>query len=240
MIDAPDAYEFTSHRPLDRQRAMDMTLRTLELAAEFGARYLVLHMGSVPMNPKKWTKPLTAMVAAGRQLTARISSRPRSPSSRNARKLAPLYYHRAIEALETIAEHAAELGVKLAIESRSRFEDMPTEREMLAPPGPLRRQSVGRLLARLRPRPAQAQPRPARPPRVAGANLAAPHRRPRPRRRMAGPRPPRPFQRHARLPALLPFFPPDCPLVWELSPTREAEEIREALAVWHHKFPERC
>ena len=25
MIDAPDAYEFTSHRPFDRQRAMDMT-----------------------------------------------------------------------------------------------------------------------------------------------------------------------------------------------------------------------
>jgi sugar phosphate isomerase/epimerase len=37
MIDAPDAYEFTSHRPADRQRAMDMTLRTLDIAAEFGA-----------------------------------------------------------------------------------------------------------------------------------------------------------------------------------------------------------
>ena len=37
MIDAPDAYEFTSHRPPERQRAMDMTLRTLELAAEFKA-----------------------------------------------------------------------------------------------------------------------------------------------------------------------------------------------------------
>ncbi len=65
MIDAPDAYEFTSHRPLDRQRAMDLTLRTLELASEFGAHYLVLHMGSVPMSPNKWTRPLTEAVAAG-------------------------------------------------------------------------------------------------------------------------------------------------------------------------------
>ena len=67
MIDAPDAYEFTSHRPSDRQRALDMTFRTLDIAAKFQARYLVLHMGSVPLNPQKWTKPLTQSVAAGRQ-----------------------------------------------------------------------------------------------------------------------------------------------------------------------------
>ena len=85
MIDAPDAYEFTSHRPFDRQRAMEMTLRTLELAAEFKAGYLVLHMGSVPMSPKKWTKPLTAMVAAG-AAHSRISPRRRSLSSRSAKR----------------------------------------------------------------------------------------------------------------------------------------------------------
>jgi len=34
MIDAPDAYEYTSHRPFDRQRAMDMTMRTLDLALD--------------------------------------------------------------------------------------------------------------------------------------------------------------------------------------------------------------
>ena len=39
--------------------------------------------------------------------------------------------------------------------------------------------------------------------------------------------------------ALLKFFPAGCPLVWELSPTREAGEIRDALARWKHKFPER-
>ena len=38
MIDAPDAYEYTSHRPFDRQRAMDMTFKTLEIAAEFKAQ----------------------------------------------------------------------------------------------------------------------------------------------------------------------------------------------------------
>src|SRR6476620_10435541 len=130
MIDAPDAYEFTSHRPSDRQRAMDMTLRTLEIAAEFQARYLVLHMGSVPMKASKWTKPLTSRVASGGRLGAE-HAKDKITFVKTREKIAPLYFHRAMEALETIAEKATELGVKLAVESRSRFEDMPTEREMV-------------------------------------------------------------------------------------------------------------
>ncbi|MCX6868678.1 MAG: hypothetical protein NTV46_21240 [Verrucomicrobia bacterium] len=114
MIDAPDAYEFTSHRPFDRQRAMDMTLRTLELAAEFGASYLVLHMGSVPMNPRKWSQALTNKIATvGSHSPDFIKTKIAFVKKRE--KIAPLYYHRALEALATIAGHAAEAGVKLAI-----------------------------------------------------------------------------------------------------------------------------
>ena len=50
MIDAPDCYEFTSHRPFDRKRALDLTMTTLENAASLGAEYVVVHMGSVPMK----------------------------------------------------------------------------------------------------------------------------------------------------------------------------------------------
>jgi sugar phosphate isomerase/epimerase len=67
VIDAPDAYEYTSHRAFDRRRAMDMTLKTLEIGAEFNAKYLVLHMGSTPINYRKYTRPLTELVATGRQ-----------------------------------------------------------------------------------------------------------------------------------------------------------------------------
>jgi len=238
MIDAPDAYEFTSHRPFERQRAMDMTLRTLELAAEFQAQYLVLHMGSVPLNPAKFTKPLTAMVAAGKQhdpayIKAKLSF------LKKREKVGPLYLHRAIEALTTIAERAAELGVKLAIESRSRFEDMPTEREMIALQDHFAdhpwvgywhdfghvqlKHNLGLLdheawLARIAPR-------------LIGGHVhdvqwpARDHRVP--------------FSGTLDYAALLKFFPADCPLIWELSPTRDAAEIREALVRWKQDFPER-
>jgi sugar phosphate isomerase/epimerase len=238
MIDAPDAYEFTSHRPFDRQRAMDMTLRTLELAAEFHAGYLVLHMGSVPMNPKRWTRPLTAMVAAG-EAHGKKFIKSKIAFVKKREKIAPLYYHRALEALTTIADRAAELGIKLAVESRSRYEDMPTEREMLALQAHFAdhpsvgywhdfghvqlKHNLGLLdhaewLERVSPH-------------LIGGHVhdvewpARDHRVP--------------FSGTLDYAALLKFFPPGCPLVWELSPTREAAEIRSAITRWKNEFPER-
>jgi sugar phosphate isomerase/epimerase len=238
MIDAPDAYEYTSHRPFDRQRAMDMTLRTLDLAAEFGARYLVLHMGSVPLNPKKWTKALTAQVTDGGFHDPNYI-RTKLAFVKKREKIGPLYFKRAIEALETIAGHAAQFGVKLAVESRSRFEDMPTEREMIALQthfadhpwvgywhdfghvqlkhnlGLLDHQEWLETIS----------------PHLIGGHVhdvewpARDHRVP--------------FGGTLDYAPLLNHFPTDCPLVWELSPTRDASEIRSALIRWRSEFPNR-
>ena len=239
MIDAPDAYEFTSHRPFDRQRALDLTFRTLDMAAEFKAHYLVLHMGSVPLNPKKWTRRLTGMVAEGRQ-THPEYVKAKIAFVRKREKLGPLYYYRAIEALTAIAERAAEVGVKLAIESRSRFEDMPSEREMVALQDHFAdnpwvgywhdfghvqlKHNLGLLehyewLERIAPR-------------LMGGHVhdvewpARDHRIP--------------FSGTLDYAAILRFFPPGCPLTWELSPTRDADEIRDALALWNARFPDRA
>ena len=238
MIDAPDAYEFTSHRPPERQRAMDLTFRTLELAAEFSAQYLVLHMGSVPLNPHKWSRRLTAMVAEGRQ-THPEYVKAKLEFVRKRERIGPLYYQRAQDALATIAERAATLGVKLAIESRSHYEDVPDEREMERLQDHFSdnpwvgywhdfghvqlKHNLGLLdhyewLERIAPR-------------IIGGHVhdvewpARDHRVP--------------FSGTLDYAAILRFFPPDCPLVWELSPTREADDIREALSVWKEKFPDR-
>ncbi len=238
MIDAPDAYEFTSHRPFDRQRAMDMSLKTLEIAAEFKARYLVLHMGSVPLNSKDWTKPLTRTVADGGQRDPAYIKQ-KLAFVRKREKVGPLYYHRAIEALETLAEKAAKVGVVLAIESRSRFEDMPTEREMLAMQAHFAdhpavgywhdfghvqlKHNLGLLdhlewLEKISPH-------------LIGGHVhdvqwpARDHRTP--------------FSGTLDYAALLKHFPAGCPLIWELSPTRETAEIRAALARWKSEFPDR-
>ncbi len=239
IIDAPDAYEYTSHRPLERERAMDMTMRTLELAAEFKAQYVVLHMGSVPMKSSRWTKRLTAMVADGLHDTPKFAAE-RINFVKKREKIAPRYYQRAIEALEQIAEKAGELGLKLAVESRSRYEDMPTEREMI------------RLQDHFADHPAVGywhdfghvqlkhnlglldhdQWLETMAPRLLGAHVhdvqwpARDHRVP--------------FTGTLDYKHLLRHFPAGCPLTWELSPTRKTEEIKEALAVWRHMFPDLC
>jgi len=237
MIDAPDAYEFTSHREADRLRAMDMTLRTLEVAEEFGAGYLVLHMGSVPLKPAKWTRPLTAAVAEGRAHT-RSFAKQKIAFVKKREKIAPLYYHRALDALGQIADRAAEAGVKLAVESRSRYEDVPSEREMLALQDHFAghpwvgywhdfghvqlKHNLGLLdheewLGRISPHLIGGHVHdvewPARDHRVPFAGMID----------------------HA---AILEYFPAGCPLVWELSPTRDAADIRAALEKWRADFPQ--
>lgn len=239
MIDAPDAYEYTSHRVHDRQRAMDMTMKTLEIAAEFEAIYVVLHMGSVPMQPKKWSRPLTQMVANGSRRDPQFVKR-KIEMIKKREKIAPLYFRRAVDALAIIADRAQELGLTLAVESRSRFEDMPTEREMLK----LQTQFTDHPAVRYWHDFGHIQLKhnlglldhlewlETISPFLLGGHVhdvewpARDHRVP--------------FSGELKYETLLPFFPENCPLVWELSPTRDAQEIRNALARWKSDFPERC
>ena len=128
MIDAPDCYEFTSHRSYDRKRSLDLTLKTIEYAAEFKASYVVLHMGSVPMG--QMTQQLTKLVMAGKLNSPEfVELKIKMVKARE--KTAPLYLRRAREALVEIAKQAEKYRVAVAIESRSRYEDLPTEREMV-------------------------------------------------------------------------------------------------------------
>ncbi len=239
MIDAPDAFEYTSHRPLERQRAMDMTMKTLEVAAQFQAEYLVLHMGSVPLSPRKFTKPLTALVTDGGQHSEEYV-KAKIAFVKKREKIGPLYFSRAIEALTRIADRASELGIKLAIESRSRFEDMPTEREMLALQAHFidhpwvgywhdfghvqlkhnlglldHHEWLEKISHHLIGGHVHDVEWPARDHRV-------------------------PFGGTLDYAPLLEYFPENCPLIWELSSTRDAAEIRTALGRWQSLFPARC
>ena len=109
MIDAPDAYEFTSHRPHDRERAMALTLKTIEFAAQFRARYVVLHLGSVPM--RRMTSELEALAERG-ELNSRRFIRRKLKLVETRERLAGLYFSRAREALGQIAEKAKAKGCR--------------------------------------------------------------------------------------------------------------------------------
>ena len=127
-IDAPDCYEFTSHKPYVRERAMKLTLATIDFAAELGGKYVVVHMGSVPMAAR--TSRLEAMAKAG-QLNNRSYVTEKLDFIRKREKAGVFYFQRAREALARLADHAAERGIVLGVESRSHYEQVPSEREMV-------------------------------------------------------------------------------------------------------------
>jgi len=238
VIDAPDAYEYTSHRAFDRRRAMDMTLKTLEIGAEFNAKYLVLHMGSTPINYRKYTRPLTELVATGRQHDTQFTKL-KIDFIKKREKLSALYYQRDIEALEQLAPKAKEYKIKLAIESRSRFEDMPNEREMLKLQKHFKdhpwigywhdfghvqlKHNLGLL--------DHEEWLKSISPYIIGGHVhdvewpARDHRTP--------------FTGTLNYPSILSYFPNECPLIWELSPSRQASEIQSSLKIWKEQFPDR-
>ena len=235
MIDAPDCYEFTSHRPHDRERALALTIKTLECAATFGAPLVVLHMGTVPMP--RMSKELTTMVAAGKQ-NSREFVRLKHRMIAKRESLSRLYFSRACEALTQIAEAAEKLQVKVAVESRSSYEQVPSERDMITlmeEMEPFRspwigywhdfghvqlKANIGLLdhpewLARMAPR-------------LLGCHfhdVIWPDRDHRV-----------PFQGTVDYDALLPLVPTHLPIIWELSPSRKKKDIIMAREVWCDKY----
>ncbi len=232
MIDAPDCYEFTSHRKDERERALKLTLRTLDFAADFGGSYVVLHMGSVAM--KHMTAKLTQMVKDGK-IDSRRYVKLKQKMIAVREKLSPLYIKRSRGALEQIAEYAEEKKITLAVESRSRFEDVPNEREMLQLMQDFHSPYVGywhdfghvELKANLHLL-NHAEWLESMEPYLVGCHLhdvvwpASDHRVP--------------FSGSMQYDALMPFVAPEKPLVWELNPRRKKSDIKNALPLWKERY----
>jgi sugar phosphate isomerase/epimerase len=134
----PDCYQCTSHRTEERERAARYTRQTIERAASLRARYVVLHLGSVPMPD--YTRKLTESIKAGHYLDRRyVRVKIAALKAREAVR----YLDRVQEWLAPVAEHARAAGVKLGVENRIGIETMPSEREFPELLGPREFSGVG-------------------------------------------------------------------------------------------------
>lgn len=127
QVDAPDAFEFTSDFAEDRERAIKLTIRTLELAARVQAPRVVLHLGSVKMP--SMTKDLEALTKSGK-IYSREYIRKKLEFVTERHKVASTYLDRAKAALDELIPHCEKNRVVLGIETRSHFEQVPSEKEM--------------------------------------------------------------------------------------------------------------
>lgn len=127
MTDSPDCYEFTSHRPADRERAVRLSKTTVDWASRLGAPLMVVHCGRI--RSLDLTRGLRRLIQEGKG-NSRAYVRAKIEAVRKREKVAEIYLQRALECLTEVVDYAGERGVKVGIENREHYEAVPTEREL--------------------------------------------------------------------------------------------------------------
>jgi len=229
---SPDCYIFSSSSPRERERAVRQTLQTIDFAERLGAPFVVLHLGRVPIKPV--TEPLIALAKAG-EIYSRDYVRRKVDAVAKREAAAPIYLENVKECLKPIMEHAAAKNIRLGIEGRRGYEEIPSEREMIPLLDELNSPLVGywhdfghiqikenlgfvdhaEWLRTIGPRTLGCH--------VQDCVWPAQDHQP-------------PFAGSVDLEKLVPLLPSTCLFVWEMSPRKTVEEIRRSLTVWKERF----
>jgi len=231
MHASPDCYKFSAPAA-ERERAVKQTCQTIDFADRLGAPFVVLHCGSVPMNPI--TDELIALAKAG-HLLSRDYVRRKVKAVQKREATAPIHLERVKDCLKRVVEYAASKNIRLGVEGRRGYEEMPNEKELpvlldeLNSPfagywhdfGHLQiKENLGfidheewlRLIG----------------PRAFGCHVQDviwPGQDHQP-----------PFAGHVDLEKLVPLLSPACVFVWEMSPRKTAEEILRSVEIWKARF----
>lgn len=229
---APDCYQFSSHRPTERERATKLTFQTIDFAARLEAKYVVLHLGHIVMP--RITRELADLAEkGGYQSREYVKKKVAAVKQREER--APAYLERVKTCLLPIVEHAEKQGILLGIESRQNYEEIPSEREMIPLLDEINSPNVGywhdfghvqtkhnvgwldhaQWLERISPR-------------LIGCHL---HDCGWPDHDHLTP-----FTGGINYDRLMPLLPKDCWLTWEMSPRRTRKEIESSLAQWKERY----
>lgn len=230
----PDCYQFSAVYPPERERAIKQTFQTIDFAARLGAPFVVLHLGAVKMQPI--TDLLIELTKAGEYFSrkyVRLKLRAVQKRERNA----AIYLQRVKDGLRRVIDYAAAKNVRLGLENRRGYEEIPTERELPALLDEMDSPQIGywhdfghaqikenlafldhaEWLRRIAPRTLGCH--------VQDCIWPAQDHQP-------------PFAGDVDLEKLVPLLPANCLFVWEMSPRKTADEIRRSMQIWRQHFGE--
>jgi sugar phosphate isomerase/epimerase len=124
---SPDCYKLSSSDDRERERALKFSFQTIDFAVRLGAKFVVMHLGRSPIDD--YTEKLVRMAEVGLgQSRQYVQMKLECVRKREAKSES--YFRRAKESLKRISDYAADKGVKLGVESRHSFEEIPNETEM--------------------------------------------------------------------------------------------------------------
>lgn len=124
---SPNLFQFTSPDPRERQQAWRYTLQTLDFAQQVGARFVIIHLGSVEM--RSFTDRLVDLVSTGQGDGTKYQRLRYELEEIRLTKKEP-FEGRAMEILFRLAEEAKQRGLVLAIENREKVEEIPFEDDL--------------------------------------------------------------------------------------------------------------
>lgn len=229
---SPDCYKFSAPQPHERERALKQTFQTIDFAERLGAPFIVLHLGEVRMNPI--TDELIALAKDGKQLSREFVQR-KIKAVQKREAAAPSYLARVKDCLKRIADYATGKKVRLGVEGRRGYEEIPSERELPALLDEINspqfgywhdmghiqiKENLGFL--------DHAQWLRTIGPRALGCHLQDciwPGQDHQP-----------PFAGNVDFAKLVPLLPRDLLYVWEMSPRKTAEDIKRSVVLWKERF----
>ncbi len=125
----PELFELASLSPMERESAIQLTLKTVEFAASLGARNVVIHCGNIRTKPS--TRKLIQLSEDGKQQTAKYEKQKTKLMIRRE-KPAQKYLDNLYRSLEKMLPALEEHDVRLGIENLPSWESIPTEQEIEA------------------------------------------------------------------------------------------------------------
>ena len=227
---SPDCLQCTSSDATERKRAQKQTFATIDQAVRFGAAHVVLHLGFVPMRDP--TRRLSKLIYQGKIFGRDfVQTKLRALRQREKTDL----YLRVRDWLIPVVEYAEQAHVRLAVENRVELDTFPNEYEFKKLLDDFKEPVLGRWHdfghAQVRQHLTlqdHSELLQAAAPRLLGCHVHdviypdLDHRIP--------------FTGTVPFKELLPMIPTHAPLVWELSPSADADAIRIALQKWRELF----
>jgi sugar phosphate isomerase/epimerase len=234
MAASPDCYQFSAASAEERDRAVKQTFQTIDFAARLEAPFVVLHLGEVNMPPI--TGQLIKLAKTGKHLSRKYV-RLKIGAVQKREEVGPTYLQRVKEPLSRIIEHAGSKNVRIALEGRRGYEEIPTEREL---PRLLDEMDGARVSywhdfghAQIKENLGfidHAEWLRLIGSRAYGCHVqdciwpAKDHETP--------------FTGNVNFEKLVPLLPRNCLFVWEMSPNKTADGIRRSVQTWKERFGE--
>jgi sugar phosphate isomerase/epimerase len=123
---APNIYLLSSSDESERQRAIRQTIVTMDFAVRFQAKFVVLHLGSVPIG--HYTRELLDLIREGLRTSPKYQKLlGKALLQREEKGKQP--FARAMNSLEVLLQAAEKRNLILGVESRYRIEEIPIESE---------------------------------------------------------------------------------------------------------------